>query len=66
MKLLLLTAMAAATLLGCAAPAEMTASAESMKDPLPVFAAGSLREAMTDIARDYESRADLRRVGFAA
>jgi molybdenum ABC transporter molybdate-binding protein len=25
-------------------------------EPLPVFAAGSLREAMTDIARDYENR----------
>ncbi len=52
MKHLVLTAMVAATLLGCAAPAEMTLSPE----PLPVFAAGSLREAMTDIARDYEAR----------
>ena len=52
MKHFLLTAMTAATLLGCAAPAEMTLSPE----PLPVFAAGSLREAMTDIARDYEAR----------
>jgi molybdate transport system substrate-binding protein len=25
-------------------------------EPLPVFAAGSLREAMTDVARDYETR----------
>ncbi|MEY3871863.1 MAG: hypothetical protein RLZZ296_858, partial [Pseudomonadota bacterium] len=44
--------MAAATLLGCAAPSNMSLSPE----PLPVFAAGSLREAMTDIARDYETR----------
>ena len=52
MKHLVLTAMAAATLFGCAAPAEMTTS----REPLPVFAAGSLREAMTDMARDYETR----------
>ena len=25
-------------------------------EPLPVFAAGSLREATTDVARDYETR----------
>jgi molybdate transport system substrate-binding protein len=58
MNHLLLTAMAAATLLGCATPAEMTASQTTNHAPLPVFAAGSLREAMTDIARDYENRTD--------
>ena len=56
MKHILLTAMAAATLFGCAAPADMTTSQPSIQEPVSVFAAGSLREAMTDIARDYETR----------
>jgi molybdate transport system substrate-binding protein len=52
MKHFLLTATAVAMLFGCAPPAEMTAS----REPLPVFAAGSLREAMAEIALDYKTR----------
>jgi ABC-type molybdate transport system substrate-binding protein len=46
-----LTAVALATLIGCASP-----EVAPMKEPLQVYAAGSLREVLTEIARDHEMR----------
>ena len=46
-----LTVIALATLAGCASPYTSV-----MKEPLQVYAAGSLREALTEIARDHEVR----------
>jgi molybdate transport system substrate-binding protein len=47
----LLTVMALAALAGCATP-----EAPVTKEPLQVYAAGSLREVFTEIARDHEAR----------
>jgi molybdate transport system substrate-binding protein len=44
-------ALALATLIGCASP-----EVAPMKEPLQVYAAGSLREVLTDIAREHETR----------
>ncbi|WP_300648091.1 molybdate ABC transporter substrate-binding protein [Hydrogenophaga sp.] len=46
-----LTVMAFAALAGCATP-----EAPVTKEPLQVYAAGSLREVFTEIARDHETR----------
>lgn len=46
-----LTAIALASLAACATP-----EAPVMKEPLQVYAAGSLREVLTEIARDHEAR----------
>lgn len=46
-----LTVVALATLAGCATP-----EAPVTKEPLQVYAAGSLREVFTEIARDHEAR----------
>jgi molybdate transport system substrate-binding protein len=46
-----LTALALAALVGCASP-----EVAPMKEPLQVYAAGSLREVLTEIARDHEAR----------
>jgi molybdate transport system substrate-binding protein len=46
-----LTVIAIAALAGCATP-----EAPMTKEPLQVYAAGSLREALTEIARDHEAR----------
>ncbi|WP_082585896.1 molybdate ABC transporter substrate-binding protein [Hydrogenophaga sp. Root209] len=48
----LMTVVALVALAGCASP-EAT---PLMKEPLQVYAAGSLREALTEIARDHEAR----------
>lgn len=45
-----LTVIALATLVGCASP-----DTSEMKVPLQVYAAGSLREVLTEIARDHEA-----------
>lgn len=47
-----------AAVVGCAAPATTvrTPDAQVNMPPIQVYAAGSLREALTDIARDHEAR----------
>ncbi|MES2841339.1 MAG: molybdate ABC transporter substrate-binding protein [Pseudomonadota bacterium] len=47
-----LTVVALATLAGCVSPEATPVT----KEPLQVYAAGSLREALTEIARDHEAR----------
>ena len=51
MQRISLTAIALASLTACATP-----EAPVMKEPLQVYAAGSLREVLTEIARDHEAR----------
>lgn len=43
-------------LAGCASPTASVGKPEAMQAPLQVYAAGSLREALTDIASDHEAR----------
>ena len=51
MQRISLSAIALATLTACATP-----EAPVMREPLQVYAAGSLREVLTEIARDHEAR----------
>jgi len=51
MRCISLTALALAALTACATP-----EAPVTKEPLHVYAAGSLREVLTEIARDHEAR----------